>query len=181
MNENEKMETVNETNETSKNEANTTPVKETPKTEKVEKSVEEQLAELRLENAKLKRAYDKSASDTANYKKQLRERQSVDEIAAQEAAERAAAREEEFQSMKRELAVSKFEKNFLALGYTEELAQKAATAQFDNDTDTLFSIQRTMRDIQEKDIKARLVKEMPVSSISNNAEYDPFLVGFNKK
>ena len=45
---------------------------------------------LLVEQKRLKSAFDKASSDAANYKKQLRERQSVDEIAIQEKAEQEA-------------------------------------------------------------------------------------------
>ena len=112
-------------------------------------SLAEQVAQLKVQNAKLKKANDKATSEAASYKKQLREKQTAEEIALQEKAEKEAKREEQFQKLLRENTITKFEKNFLTLGYPADLAAKAATAQCDNDTDELFSIQQTF--IEEKE------------------------------
>lgn len=114
-------------------------------------SLEDQLKALMIENAKLKKATDKATSEAASFKKQLREKQSADEIAIQEKAERELEREEQFQALLRENQVNKFEKNFVILGYTETEANKAAIAQYDGDTDSLFKIQA--------DVQARMLKE----------------------
>ena len=102
----------------------------------------EENAALKVQLAKMKKAMDKATSDTAKYKKQLREKQSAEEIALQEKAEKEAEREEAYQKLLKENTVTKYEKNFLALGYSEELATKAANAQYDGDTEELFKIQQ---------------------------------------
>ena len=47
-------------------------------------SLAEQVAQLKVQNAKLKKANDKATSEAASYKKQLREKQTAEEIALQE-------------------------------------------------------------------------------------------------
>lgn len=49
-------------------------------------SLAEQVAQLKVQNAKLKKANDKATSEAASYKKQLREKQTAEEIALQEKA-----------------------------------------------------------------------------------------------
>ncbi len=44
-------------------------------------SLAEQVAQLKVQNAKLKKANDKATSEAASYKKQLREKQTAEEIA----------------------------------------------------------------------------------------------------
>ena len=88
----------------------------------------EENATLKVQIAKMKKAMDRAASDTARYKKQLREKQTAEEIALQEKAEKEAEREEAYQKLLKENTVTKYEKNFLALGYSEELATRAANA-----------------------------------------------------
>ena len=80
---------------------------EPKETEEKKLSLEEQLQALMLENAKLKRATDKATSEASNYKKQLREKQSSDEIALQEKAEKEAQREEQFNALLRENSINK--------------------------------------------------------------------------
>ncbi len=86
----------------------------------------------------------------------------------QEKAEKEAEREEQFQKLLRENTITKFEKNFLALGYPADLAAKAATAQCDNDTDELFSIQQTFIEAKEKAMKADWMKSMPKPPAGND-------------
>lgn len=131
-------------------------------------SLAEQVAQLKVQNAKLKKANDKATSEAASYKKQLREKQTAEEIALQEKAEKEAEREEQFQKLLRENTITKFEKNFLALGYPADLAAKAATAQCDNDTDELFSIQQIFIEEKEKTMKADWMKSMPNPPAGND-------------
>lgn len=131
-------------------------------------SLAEQVAQLKVQNAKLKKASDKATSEAASYKKQLREKQTAEEIALQEKAEKEAEREEQFQKLLRENTITKFEKNFLALGYPANLAAKAAEAQCDNDTDELFSIQQTFIEEKEKAMKADWMKSMPAPPAGND-------------
>ena len=143
-------------------------------------SLAEQVAQLKVQNAKLKKANDKATSEAASYKKQLREKQTAEEIALQEKAEKEAGREEQFQKLLRENTITKFEKNFLALGYPADLAAKAAAAQCDNDTDELFSIQQTFIEEKEKTMKADWMKSMPNPPAGNSDDdEDAFLKGFN--
>lgn len=143
-------------------------------------SLAEQVAQLKVQNAKLKKANDKATSEAASYKKQLREKQTAEEIALQEKAEKEAKREEQFQKLLRENTITKFEKNFLTLGYPADLAAKAATAQCDNDTDELFSIQQTFIEEKEKTMKADWMKSMPNPPAGNSDDdEDAFLKGFN--
>lgn len=143
-------------------------------------SLAEQVAQLKVQNAKLKKANDKATSEAASYKKQLREKQTAEEIALQEKAEKEAEREEQFQKLLRENTITKFEKNFLALGYPADLAAKAAEAQCDNDTDELFSIQQTFIEEKEKTMKADWMKSMPNPPAGNSDDdEDAFLKGFN--
>lgn len=104
-------------------------------------SLEEQIQQMRIENAKLKKATDNATSEASNYKKQLREKLSADEIALQEKAEHEAERDEQFKQLVKENAVNKLEKSFLTLGYQPDKAKEAAEAQYDGDVDALFKIQ----------------------------------------
>ena len=138
-------------------------VPEQPKEKETDKklSLEEQVQQLMLENAKLKRATDKATAEASSFKKQLREKQSADEIALQEKAEREAQKEEELNNLRRENQINKFEKNYLALGYDMEQAHLAATAQVDGDTDALFKIQNDVQQSLIKAQKAEWMKSIP--------------------
>ena len=135
---------------------------------RAELSVEEKYAELLAENKRLKRATDKATSEAADYKKQLMASKSDSERAAMEKAERDAALMEELQALRKESAVNKYAKSFLALGYTEKQANAAAEAQYSGDTDELFRIQREYQTEYEKRVKADLMKSMPAPNIGND-------------
>lgn len=124
-------------------------------------TVEEQLQQMRIDNAKLKKAMDQAAHEAADYKKQLRTKQTQEEIDNQEKAAQEAARQEEFEALKKSVAVGNLTKNFLTLGYPADLAEKAATAQYENDNETLFQIQSKAMAIVKKQMEAEWIRTRP--------------------
>ncbi len=143
-------------------------------------SAEERLAQLTIENKKLKMASDKAASEAAAFKKQLREKLSADEIAMQEKAEKEAQKDEELNKLRKENTVNKFTAQFLALGYDAESAAKAANSQYENDTDELFKIQNSFLEAQAAAIKENLMKSMPTPPMSNTGEINMTKEEFDK-
>lgn len=155
--------------------------KDEPKNGDPQPSLEEQLQQMRIENAKLKKAQEDAATDASNWKKKYNATLSDAEKLAQEKADKEAEKDAELNRLRRESAVSKFEKNFLTLGYSQELAQKAAEAQFDGDTDTLFLVQSQAQEAILKAKESEWYKNRPEvnTGVSNGGEEDPFLKGFN--
>ena len=109
-------------------------------------SAEEQLQALMVENAKMKRAFDKAASEAADYKKKYNATLSEQERASQEKAEAEARRDERLAELERENSIHNFTESYLDLGYDKESAKAAATAQVDNDVETLFKLQKKIID-----------------------------------
>lgn len=144
-------------------------------------SLEEQLQQMRVENAKLKKAQEDAAKDASSWKKKYNATLSDAEKLAQEKADKEAEKDAELNRLRRESAVSKFEKNFLTLGYSQELAKKAAEAQFDGDTDTLFLVQSQAQEAIVKAKEAEWYKNRPeiTTGTGNGSKDDPFLKGFN--
>lgn len=140
----------------------------------------EENASLKVQVAKMKKAMDKATSEAASYKKQLREKQTAEEIALQEKAEKEAEREEAYQKLLKENTVTKYEKNFLSLGYSEELATKAANAQYDGDTEELFKIQQDFQSALLRQKEAEWAKSRPNPQAGNGEgdDMDAFLKGF---
>jgi hypothetical protein len=58
----------------------------------------------------------------------------------------------------------------MSCGYSEELATKAAEAQYTGDTDELFRIQKAHMDNMEKKIRADIMKTMPAPATGNDDE-----------
>lgn len=171
---------------TDDNKANPTPDNQKPDNKPDDndgaQSQDEIIASLRLENAKLKRATDKATSEASEYKKKLRDKQSVEEIEAQEKAEKQAQLDEEIKQLRKENEVNKLEKTFLGLGYySEEQAHKSAVAQYDGDMETVFAIQREVQEKIKNDVKAEIIANNPEinSGEGEEKETDPFLDGFN--
>lgn len=155
-------ENINVTNETT-NDA--TPKSEpvvTPKgDDKPTPSSEEQLQQLMIENAKLKRAMDKASSEAADYKKKYNATLSEKEQADMQKAEEQARRDERLAELERENSIHKFTESFLDLGYDKESAIAAATAQVDNDVDTLFKLQKKVLDEKVLAKEQELIKDIP--------------------
>ncbi len=142
-----------------------------PKTEETKtgaKTAEEMYAELLAENKRMKKAFDKASSEAADYKKQLMATKSDAEKLSIEKAERDAALKEELEMLRKESKVKKYAKSFMACGYTEEMATKAAEAQYSGDTDELFRIQKLHTDNMAKQIRADIMKTMPVPATGND-------------
>lgn len=138
-------------------------VAETPKREEkpTTLSQEDQIQQLLVENAKLKRAVDKSSSEAADYKKKYNATLSEQEKASLEKAEEQARRDERLAELEREVSVHKFTESFLDLGYDKESAIAAATAQVDNDVETLFKLQKKILDEKLLAKEQELIKDMP--------------------
>ena len=124
-------------------------------------SAEEQLQALMVENAKLKRSFDKAASEASDYKKKYNATLSEQERASQEKAEEQARRDERLEELERELSVRRFTESYLDLGYDKDSAIAAATAQVDNDVETLFKLQKKIIDAKVQAKEQELYKSIP--------------------
>lgn len=124
-------------------------------------SVNAQLAEAQAEIAKLKNSLSKANSEAANYKKELRAKQTVQEQedeAKREAKEQQEAYVKELEQFKsRTLARDRYLMN----GMSVEMADKAAQAEVDGDMDTLATIQKQYMDAALKAAKAEWQKSIP--------------------
>lgn len=138
-----------------------TSAKAEAKDEKPTTSPEEQMQALMLENAKLKRAMDKASSEAADYKKKYNATLSEQEKANLEKAEEQAKRDERLAELERENSIHKFTESFLDLGYDKESAIAAATAQVDNDVETLFRLQKKVIDEKVLAKEQELIKDIP--------------------
>lgn len=161
-------ETMNaQTNEATVNEAAqaetkvTSVLKTDEKPTPSELSTEEQLQKLMIENAKMKRAMERANSEAADYKKKYNATLSEQEKASLEKAEAEARRDERLAELERENSIHKFTESFLDLGYDKESAIQAATAQVDNDIDTLFKLQKKILDEKLLAKEQELYKSIP--------------------
>ena len=132
------------------------------------KTAEEMYAELLAENKRMKKAVDKATADASDWKKKFLATQSESEKLSMEKAERDAALKEELEALRKESKVNKFAKSFMACGYSEEMATKAAEAQYSGDTVELFRLQNLHSENMAKQIRADIMKSMPVPATGND-------------
>ena len=111
---------------------------------------------------RIKKAYDKAASEIADYKKQLKAKMSEDEKRATEEAERIQKIEQENQELKKQVTISTLTGKFVASGLDKDTAAKCAEASFNGDIDTVInSFNEKLASVKEK-AKAELISESPV-------------------
>lgn len=106
-----------------------------------------------------KSQFDKTASELANYKKQLREKLSDEDKRKAEIEETLNSYKEQIEALQREKKTSDLNNRFMGIGYGEEEAKKATKAFMEDDLDTLFTIAKTFNDGAEKRVKANLLKD----------------------
>lgn len=110
---------------------------------------------------KLKAALSKANSEAANYKKQLRSKQSDDEAQAAAQKEEHDRLVQENLDLKRSIALAEKKAKFLGLGYDEALAEETATAMVDGDMDKVIANQSKYLEVQKKNILADQMRGTP--------------------
>lgn len=106
-----------------------------------------------------KATFDRTASEAADYKKQLRAKQTEEERLEAERKEQDEKIQKELSDLRRESTVSKHKAQFLSLGYEETLAASTAAALADGDMATVFANQKKAQEAAEKALRAKLLKE----------------------
>ena len=117
-----------------------------------------------------KAVFDKTASQAAAFKKQLREKMSEEEAKAAKDAEERAALEARVKELEHDKAVSGFVTSYLAMGYDEKLAVSTAEALAKGDMDTVFKNQKAHADAREKALRTELLKGTPTPAAGKTDE-----------
>ena len=130
-----------------------------------EEEISTALQELETGNSaevtRLKGLLSKANSEAADFKKQLRAKQSDDEAQAATQKELMDKLTQENTDLKRSIALSERTSKLLAMGYDEKLAQSTATAMVDGDMDTVMANQTKYLEAREKDIRATQMRGTP--------------------
>lgn len=113
------------------------------------------------EVTKLKTALSKANSEAADWKRQLREKQTEQERAEAERAERDKERDAELETLRKEKTVSGYLAQCLSLGYDKELATEAANAMADNDAAKIFECQQKFLEAKTKELEAAALNKQP--------------------
>lgn len=117
-----------------------------------------------------KEVFDKTASELATSKKQLREKMTAEELKAKEDAEKWDAIIKERDELLREKTIAGHKAKFLALGYEEKLANETAEAMANGELDKVFANQKKHIESVEKKIRADVLKETPKPEGGNGSD-----------
>lgn len=108
-----------------------------------------------------KEQFDKTASELAAKKKELRDKLTDDEAAKQKEQEERESMQKELDALRRESAVSKNKAKLIGLGYEEALAEETAEAMADGKLDKVFANQKKHLEAFEKKVRAEALKNTP--------------------
>lgn len=105
--------------------------------------------------------FDKTASELADKKKELRNKMSEEEAQKLKEAEERKELQEKYETLLHKTAVSENKAKLLALGYEEKLACETAEAMANGDLDKVFEGQKKHLENFEKQIIAGTLKSTP--------------------
>lgn len=110
---------------------------------------------------RLKEAVTRANSEAADYKKQLRAKQTDDEAKAAEDARTREAMQQELESLRRDKAIGAYRAKFLELGYDAIAAADAAKALQAGEFDKVFAAQAAFIDATKKAAVAGALDKQP--------------------
>lgn len=108
-----------------------------------------------------KEIFDKTASELTDYKKQLREKMSADEIKAKEDAEKQEKLQSDYDALLRKVTLSDNKSKLVALGYEDKLATETAEAMLDGNLEKVFANQKKHLEAVEKKIREDVLHNTP--------------------
>lgn len=114
-----------------------------------------------------KAVFDKTSSELAAVKKQLREKQTDEEAKAAERAAKDAEIMAELEALRHEKLVGSYVTSYMAMGYEEKLAKATAEAMAKGDTDTVFKNQKLHLENREKALRTELLMQTPDPAAGN--------------
>lgn len=123
---------------------------------------------------RLRDAVSKANSEAADYKKQLRAKQTDEEAAEAKRQEEMEKLQNDNKALTHKIAVSENKAKLLALGYDEALAGETAVAMANGETDKVFAAQQKHQEAIEKKIRADILKNTPAptgGSASGGVDY----------
>ena len=108
-----------------------------------------------------KDTFDKTASELAQVKKDLKARMTEEEVKAQAAAEELAKYKTEADTLRREKNIANNKAQFISAGFDEALAQETAEALENGDFATVFKNQKTVIENVKKIAKGEAMAQTP--------------------
>ena len=113
------------------------------------------------EITKLKAALSKANSESAEWKRQFREKQTEQERAEAERAEAEKAMQEELASLRRGKVLDEYAKKCMSMGYDADLAAECAEAMADGRFNDVFAIQQRFMEAKTREIEAAALNKQP--------------------
>lgn len=132
-----------------------------------------EIAELKVDNRKLKKANDSLSSENGGLRKQVNAKLTEEELRAQQKSEKEEEVAKELAELRTEVALAKATKRYMSMNMAEELATKVAQAEIDGDMDLVTASIKTFLDAQtkatEERVKAEIYAKMPIP-VSGNGD-----------
>lgn len=119
---------------------------------------------------KMKAALSKSNSEAADFKKQLRAKQTEDEAAKQKEQEEREELQSKYEQLLHKTSVSDNKSKLLTVGYDEKLADETAEAMANGDLDKVFANQKKHLEAFEKKVRAEALKDTPKPTDDGNGK-----------
>lgn len=116
---------------------------------------------------KLKEAVQRANAEAADYKRQLREKQTEAERAEAERAEREKTMQEELARYRTNERISGYQAKLMASGYDAETARVMATALPEGIGDDFFAAHKTFMDSKFQEMEAAALNQQPKLSVGN--------------
>ena len=136
------------------------------------------------EITRLKNALSKSNSEAADYRKKWQSTLSEQERLEAERQQRETDMQTQLNALLREKQTSEFEKNFLATGYSPELAKSSATAMVDGNNAQVFADMNAFIAEKTKQLQAEALNTQPQltqgSPVVNPSPEDDLTAAFRK-
>lgn len=136
-------------------------------TEKTEPAKTEPVKDAKPVNSevdKLKAALSKANSEAAEYKRQLREKQSASEREAAERAEQEKAMRDELETLRKEKAVTDYTNKALEVGFEAEIAAQTANAMADGNMDAVFDALKAFVEATKTRLENEALNRQPALS-----------------
>lgn len=117
---------------------------------------------------RLRKSASKASSEVGEWKRKHDALLTDEQKKAQEQKEAYESMKNELEALKKEKTVSEHKAKFLALGYSEALAEETASALTDGDFAKVFAAQQTFLAEHDKALKAEALKNTPVPPAGGN-------------
>lgn len=165
----------------------TQPKVETPAstTEPTIADLMKELAELKVDNRRFKKANDSLASENASLKKQVNAKMTEEELRAQQKAEEDDELRKKIADLEKKIALSDATERYMSMKMPKELAEKLAQAELDGDMNTVTTSINSFVEAQKKEVAekvtADLYAKMPIPKSGNGDGQIDYEKQYNEK